>query len=703
MPTAGGRRSGSLLVEPHHDTGPAYLLGERAVDGDLTARLWVPTCRGVTRVLLRQVVDGEPRVTELTNHPGSQGALGDHGTRGGSGAASGTRGEPTSQEPVSGTVPAGTWWEGTITLLNPVNHYRFLLLAPGTTTPYAWYHAGGVSDHDVPDSTDFRVSCLDRGPDWVLDAACYQVFPDRFSPSTDPASRPHPEWAVPTAWDTEPPVAGHAAGTAWYGGDLDGVTAHLDWIESLGLDTVYLTPVFPAGSVHRYDATTFEDVDPFLGGREALVRLARALHARGMRLVLDLTTNHTGVTHEWFRAALADAGAEEAGFYSFADHPGRYEAWLGVPSLPKLDHRSPGLRERLLTGPTSVTARWLAPPVLADGWRVDVANMTGRLGQVDLAHQVAQDMRDTMEAVEESTHRPTWLVAEHGHDASCDLTGTGWHGTMNYAGFTRPLWSWLSRPDPADGLTWLGVPTEIPHLDGDAVVEGVRRYTAELDAASLARSMNQLDSHDTPRIRTVVAGSRALHLVAATALFCAPGVPTVFMGDELGATGRTGEHSRTTIPWAAACGGEPEGCHPPDRPEGPDGSDVVRDEGSWGTVDRATLRRYRELGALRRRLTALRRGGTRWVHAEADIVAWLRTHPDGDVMVVLARAAHGPLTLDLDAVPTGAVAEVLALDGVTVDLAARTLTVTAHGAGSGVVVMAPVPRPDHAMAAQRRQ
>ena len=100
-------------------------------------------------------------------------------------------------------------------------------------------------------------------------------------------------------------------------------------IERLGANVIYLTPVFPAGSTHRYDATTFEHVDPLLGGDEALASLARAAHARGMRVVSDLTTNHTGDKHEWFTAG-------ERELYLF-DEDGDYEAWWGIKTLPKLN------------------------------------------------------------------------------------------------------------------------------------------------------------------------------------------------------------------------------------------------------------------------------------------------------------------------------------------------------------------------------
>lgn len=632
---------GSCLAEPHHDTGPSYLVGDREPGAVLTARLWVPAGMAPEQVVLRQVVDGEPAITLM---------------------------ERVAQD------ETGSWWHGPVRLVNPLNRYRFLLLEPGAHEPYLWLTAAGTVNHDPADATDFAVLSEDSGPDWVLDAVMYQVFPDRFARHTAPSTRQAPAWAVPHNWLDEPPVAGDATGAAWYGGDLDGVIDHLDYLQGLGVDTVYLTPIFPARSVHRYDSVSFEHVDPVLGGDEALERLSRALHERGMRLLLDLTTNHTGDAHEWFRGAVTDPHSPEVSFYSFSNYPDEYAAWLNVPSLPKLDHRSALLRDRLLRGPGSVTARWLSEPVNADGWRIDVANMTGRFGQVDLNHQVAQDMRATMAEVEADTGRQLWLVAEHGHDASRDLEGTGWHGTMSYVGFTRPLWSWLSHPDPADGLTWLGIPTAIPHQPGSAVVRGVRSYHAHMPATSVARSMNLLSSHDTPRVRTVV-GSRESQLVAATALFTAPGVPTVFAGDELGATGRTGEHSRTTIPWASA----PDGTQHPTE---------LAEHGSWGPVDRTVLERYRQLSALRRELPALRRGGLRWVHAGDDVVAWVRTHPDGDVLVVLARGAAEPLRLPLTTLHACSVGAATCFDGVTiVDGEAGTLGLSVLGPGSAIITL----------------
>ncbi len=206
---------------------------------------------------------------------------------------------------------------------------------------------------------------------------------------------------------------------------------------------LYLTPVFEGRSNHRYDAVSFDQVDPALGGDEALERLIVAAHQRGIRVLGDLTTNHTGSGHEWFLTAQADAASPEAGFYRFRHHPDDYVAWWDIPSLPKLDHANAELRARLYEGKGSIVARWLRAGL--DGWRIDVANMTGRMGGDDLANDVARRIRATMQEV----NPEAWLLAEHGHDASADLVGDGWDGTMDYQGFTRPVWVWLN----AEGTT----------------------------------------------------------------------------------------------------------------------------------------------------------------------------------------------------------------------------------------------------------
>ncbi len=333
----------------------------------------------------------------------------------------------------------------------------------------------------------------------------------------------------------------------WFGGDLRGIEERLDHLTSLGVNVLYLTPVFPAGSTHRYDATTFDAVDPLLGGDEAFASLVAAAHSRGIRVLGDLTTNHVGSGHEWFEAA--QAGHEpERGFFFFDDaSPHGYACWYGVPSLPKLDYGSEELRERMYAGSGSVVRRWLEQPYDLDGWRIDVANMTGRHGAADHLLDVAAGVRGAAVSV-----RPdAVVVGEHAHDARSDLRHGAWHGTMNYAGFTRPVWAWL-RGDtlpsaPATGVFEL--PVGIPRVPGGSIVRTMQAYRAGMPWRASLHSWAILDSHDSPRFR-VIAGSRERQLVGVGLQMTTPGVPMIFAGDEIGLGGDWGEDARRTMPWS---------------------------------------------------------------------------------------------------------------------------------------------------------
>ena len=137
------------------------------------------------------------------------------------------------------------------------------------------------------------------------------------------------------------------------------------------------------------------------------------------------------------------------------------------------------------------------------------------------------------------------LIAENFLDASDDLSGEGWHGAMNYAGFLRPVWSWLRSPDYHE--PFLGLPG-LPRLDGGATYQTMLEFQAVNPWRSLATSWSLIGSHDTPRVRTVLGDAETV-AVAAGLLFTMPGVPMVFMGDELGGQGVQGEDARRPMPW----------------------------------------------------------------------------------------------------------------------------------------------------------
>jgi alpha-glucosidase len=568
---------------PHHDGSALHVSPPSPSLGDtVSVRLRIPKSFGtVDKVFVRSVIDAEPRHLPAV---------------------------------LVDEIDGWMWWQAELPLENPVQRYRFLVVAGGVRT---WVNNVGATRVEPVDAEDFVLSAYPPAPSWLWSSVIYQVFPDRFARSAAADERVLPEWALGSEWDEE--VAQDQPGRSHqlYGGDLDGIVEHLDHLVDLGVNVLYLTPFFPAGSNHRYDASTFDEVDPLLGGNDALVRLVEAAHARGIRVLGDLTTNHSGDRHAWFQAALRHPEAPESAYYYWLDTENTtYVGWLGAATLPKLDWSSPALRRRFVEGDDSVVAHWLKPPYSLDGWRIDVANMTGRFGTDDFNEEVRQTVRETMVEV----NPDTVLLAESTNDAAGDFTGDSWHGAMSYPALTKPIWRWLSNDSPV-GFSF-GIPGGgIGRCTGEEFLEAHLRFSAGYPWPIRLGNLNALDTHDTARFVTnAMPGAMPVAVGLSMTL---PGVPMVWAGDEFGLEGIDGEHSRTPIPW----GTEPE----------------------HGEL-------YRSLIRLRREHHALIAGGVRWIAAEHDVLVYARESAEQTVLCVAARGRFG-LRLDSPGIGPGSAAE----------------------------------------------
>lgn len=562
------------LQSVHHDGSPVYVSHLYPQLGDtVRIRLRTGIDAPVRRIFLRTFPDGEQALTPM---------------------------EPGKERP-----PA-RWWSVDLPIGEPVVHYRFLVEADDGVW---WFTAAGPSLREVLDSTDFRILADYDPPAWVHASVFYQIFPDRFA-NGDPTNDPRPgEEVFPGVtfqnlpWAALPP-GGQFSSTLLYGGDLQGIVDRLAYLQELGVDALYLNPVFTAPSNHRYDVVDYEHVDPHLGGNEALVALRRALDARGMRYILDVVPNHCGVHHPWFQAACADPTAPEAEFFTFTRHPDEYATWLGVRRLPKLNYASAELRRRIYAGAQAVFRRWLRPPFSADGWRIDVANMLARQGPFQQGTQVARGIREAVKG----TRPDAYLMGESFFDATPQLQGDQWDGVMNYLGFTTPVWHWLRglqqrafrMPEPiASPVAW---PTH-------ALATSWRAVRAAIPWAIALQQFNMVGSHDTPRIRTIVGGNPALHRLAAVLQFTYPGVPCLYYGDEVGLEDRPGLGSRACMVW---------------------------DEARW---ERDLRHFYRRLVELRRNSAVLRHGGFQVLALEEDTLVYQREGEGGRVVVVAHRGA----------------------------------------------------------------
>ena len=512
-----------------------------------------------------------------------------------------------------------SWYEAAITMHNPRMNYRFFIkLVSGEVL---WYNPQGLHKLNQPDVLDFRLNTFSSAPAWGRKTIMYQVFPDRFARSAKADAHKLPSWALKREWGDE--VIGQGPGTSeqFFGGDIWGVIEHLDHLQKLGVNMVYLTPIFPGRSNHRYDASSFHEVDPLLGGDEAFAALIQEAHKRGMKVIGDLTSNHSGIGHEWFKAAFKKPGAPESDFYYFSEKNTKYDSWFGVASLPKFNWKSKELRKRFIQGPNSVVGKWLRAPFNMDGWRIDVANMTGRIREEDMYLEVAQVIRKTMVDI----NPDTIMLGEYTGDAAYEVQGDGWQGAMTYSNFTKPVWRWFFN-DKAKGTPGFMMWDGDLKTNGLDLVTSYNQFVAAFPWHVRLHNMNPLDTHDIPRFKTFAI--KGAQKVAAAMQFTFPGIPVIWAGDEFGLDGFNGENSRTPLPW------NNERKH-----------------------DTAMLPIYQQLAQVRRENSALNEGSMRFIYASAEAIVFVREDKKQTIVVSVTRGEDKNIKLPKDAVPGLAKAE----------------------------------------------
>ncbi len=458
-------------------------------------------------------------------------------------------------------------------------------------------------------------------PDWVRDAIFYQIFPDRFARSLAVPKPAHlDEWGAPPTPH------------AYQGGDLIGVVEKLDYLQDLGVNAIYFTPIFQSASNHRYHTHDYEKVDPMLGGNAALRRLIDEAHDRGMRIVLDGVFNHASRGFFQFHDILEN-GQESAYLDWFTVHsfplhaydperPIGYQSWWGLPALPKFNIKTPAVREFLL----GIGRRWIDFGI--DGWRLDVAN---EIEDDDFwrafRHRVRQGNPDA------------YIVGEVWSDSRHWLQGDMWDAVMNYL-FTRACIAFFIGEDVDESELKKTVlyPPGDPSAEGfqNAIHSLLNLYHPNVTAVML----NLLDSHDMTRFLTLAREDTSALRLATLFQMTYPGAPSIYYGDEIGLVGKHDPDSRRAFPWESA---------------------------RWNTDLLHDVQRFI---ALRKARPALRRGSYVSLLAHDDVHVHLRQHGDESVVVALNTARSDrritiPLAGHLD---EGAVlAEVWTHDSVRVE------------------------------------
>jgi cyclomaltodextrinase / maltogenic alpha-amylase / neopullulanase len=424
-----------------------------------------------------------------------------------------------------------------------VYNYVFLVKKGATS---AWYGSSlafgggvGVAYKANPKST-YSITSYDpnfKAVSWAANAVIYQIFPDRFfngDPSNDSLNRSSPDCGGPTfvhASESENPTGS----CDFFGGDLQGIVDKLSYLKDLGINTLYLNPIFFAASNHKYDTADYYRIDPHFGALDTFNSLVQQAHAMGFHLILDGVFNHTGADSVYFNkyGSLPGVGAYQSKsspfypLYTFTSWPNVYASFFGISSLPQLAETDQ-TKDFIFRTPDSVAQHWLAAG--ADGWRLDATHLKSHQWWTEFRQSVKTRFPDAI-LICECDLAPI--------DALPWLLGGEVDGAMNYR-FRHSVLSFFS-PGAVGGMGY----------SASSLFKDLMTMREEYPLAAIYSSMNLVDSHDTDRILDSVGNSVPELEQVATFQMTWIGAPTIEYGDEAGLTGSGSDPLRRKFfPWS---------------------------------------------------------------------------------------------------------------------------------------------------------
>ncbi len=443
------------------------------------------------------------------------------------------------------------WWEITWPLNQPEWRYSFILQSEDDEFWFinrrykARYHLATDQDWVIQADTTY--------PSWISHSPVYQIFPDRFFKGRSTGGVKTGDYthdghnSIAMKWNQKPLEWSEGRCMDFFNGDLDGIRKKIAYLQDLGVGTIFLNPIFEAPTIHRYDCTDYFHVARGMGGNAALARLSKALHEAGMRIILDISINHTGIHHPWAEKALENPRGREATFY-YEKPGGGLVTWLNSRSLPMLNYKSKALRKIMYKSAKSVLKKWIKPPYNIDGWRFDVGNYTGRLDSDQLGHEVFREVRQELKAL--NPH--VYLTGEHWQDSIRYLQGDQWDGSMNYFACARALRGFAGERDRyifGDDPKAVLLPKG---LTGEDLGNQILQHFTRMPHLVPHMQLNILDSHDLFRVHNAPNLFKwELYKGMVGIQYLLPGTPNLYYGDEVGLTGwtETMEGVRCPMEW----------------------------------------------------------------------------------------------------------------------------------------------------------
>ena len=519
-------------------------------------------------------------------------------------------------------------------------------------------------------------------PDWAKGAVFYQIYVDRFYNGDRSNDVEDDEYfyigegtSKVTDWNKYPAAMGVRE---FYGGDIAGVMQKLDYLQELGVEVLYLNPIFVSPSNHKYDIQDYDYVDPHFGrivkdegevlqrdengnlkadptypnksasryicrvtdkenleaSNKLFAEFVEEVHRRGMKVILDGVFNHCGSFNKWLdrECIYENAPGYEKGAYVAEDSPyntffkfrerqwpynPHYDGWWGHDTLPKLNYEeSPSLFDYIM----HVGRKWVSPPYNVDGWRLDVAADLGQSGEYN--HYFWKEFRRNVK----EANPDALVLAEHYGDPTEWLKGDEWDTVMNYDAFMEPLTWFLTGVEKHSDeyrQDQLGIP--------DSFFGSMRHFMTRFHTQSLLVAMNELSNHDHSRFltrtnrkvgRTAYLGPEAagegidksIMRLAVMIQMTWPGAPTIYYGDEAGLCGWTDPDNRRAYP--------------------------------WGSEDQELIDFHKEIIRIHKDYQALKTGSILFLHGQYSFISYGR-FDEQDKFVIAINSGEQPVSIDL--------------------------------------------------------
>lgn len=518
---------------------------------------------------------------------------------------------------------------------------------------------GGVGQLYFYEPPSYQVTVYKKEaatPNWYKDAIMYQIFVDRFCNGYDERKilNPKNHCVIYPRWDDVPvygkcPQTGKTVCYDCFGGNLLGVIKKLPYIKELGINVIYLNPIFEASSNHKYDTGDYKRIDPMFGNNQVFKELCTKAKNLGISIILDGVFSHTGSDSIYFNRegnypSLGAYQSKESPYYSwyrFEKHPEKYDCWWDIDTLPNVNEMDPSYQKYIITGESSVIKYWMKTG--AKGWRLDVVD--------ELPGEFVKNIFQTMK----ETDPESVLIGEVWEDASNKmaygkfrdyLLGDELDSVMNYPFRNILLDFFRGRKDARQ-----------THL---AFMRLYENYPLQYFYAT----MNIIGTHDVERALTILSGAPEEHTLSKEeqarykltpeqmtqgiakmkliSLFqmSFPGVPCIYYGDEAGMQGYKDPLNRATYP--------------------------------WGKEDKQLLNWYKKIISIRTKYDVLRTGKWLPLIAEGYVYGFIRLIENGvdvfnqrrqdNVAVVLFNTdseQSSDLTIDLSRYCRGNMTEIL--------------------------------------------